>query len=155
MTNVDLWGDFGSLWLQALDCDPPIVEVIASAESFEFEDRGGGRAKKKVVLYFKGETKPLPLNTTNRDTLMDLFNLGRKDALDKVIGKKIKLWCDRSVVLQGRRVAGVRICAWNEDPFAKRGGGGSRHPGETVYDTDHDSSIDTLQSEPEWEAGRE
>ena len=159
MQTVDTFGDFMSQWLRQEDVDQPggVIEVVAAAERQEFEQTDGS-TQKKIVLHFKGGTKPLPCNSTNRDAAMAIKGLTSKSKLDALIGTRVRIYRDPTVVMSGKRVGGVRLCDPAEDPTRKwhRPQPRTPHPGEAVYNIGEDrGDVDSLQSDPEWTEGRE
>lgn len=74
-----------------------IVDVRAERISEE--------TRKKVVLYFSGVDKALPLNNTNLTLMISRYG----EESDAWIGKKILIYRDEEIMYGGKRVGGVRI----------------------------------------------
>lgn len=90
---------FGNGYLRAEDFDGKgktfVIDTVAT------EDVGD---ESKLVAYFQGEEKGLPLNKTNALAIASLHG----DDTDEWGGKSIKVYRD-STMYQGRRVACMRV----------------------------------------------
>lgn len=65
-----------------------------------------GRKEKQIhTIKFKGKSKQLVLNSTNRKTLVQKFGTNVKDWK----GKEVMLWVDKNVRMMGKTVSGIRI----------------------------------------------
>jgi hypothetical protein len=97
---------FPSKYLGAADVSEPIKTKIKLAEEENIKGRDG-REQTMVVLYFPKKLKPLPLNKTNFESVMDIC--GSDDSAD-FPGTEIELF---SMKVQGPSgiTDGVRIRA--------------------------------------------
>ena len=104
---VKLAEAFPGKWLKPDDVDPPVVTTIKTAVE---EDIKGldGKEQRKVVLYFAKKLKPLPLNRTNFESVMDIS--GETDS-DNFGGTKIELFKQPNVRGPNGLTDGVRIRA--------------------------------------------
>jgi hypothetical protein len=100
---------FPSKFLKASDLGPltPIVTIAKVVMETVGDDP-------RVVMYFVGKTKGLPLNRTNANTLEEITGSAETDTW---IGLRIKLFVDK-VEFQGRRVPALRIAAVLDAPQA-------------------------------------
>jgi hypothetical protein len=97
---------FPSKYLSAADISEPTVAKIKLAEEENIKSRDG-KEQRKVVLYFAKKWKPLPLNRTNFESVMDIC--GSDDSAD-FPGTEIELF---TMKVQGPNgiTDGVRIRA--------------------------------------------
>jgi len=79
----------------------PIVATISDVE-MELVGQGADQ-KRKPVLYFEGDIKPMVLNRTNFETLADAF--GDSDGWP---GHKIKIYAARTQ-FGGKSMDGIRV----------------------------------------------
>jgi hypothetical protein len=96
---------FPSRYLKASDlAGKPLVVEIERAPT---ETLGtGSEAEKKTVLHFRGDTKPLPLNMTNWDTVATIGG----DDTDDWPGHRIELF-PTTTTLRGNSTDCIRIRA--------------------------------------------
>jgi|SoiMethySBSTD1v2_1073268.scaffolds.fasta_scaffold225255_3 hypothetical protein len=97
---------FPSKYLKCADLNgKPFVLSIASAplETLKSSD---GKEQKKIVLYFLGAKKTLPLNATNFDSAAEICG----DDTDNWPGHKIELYPSRTQ-MAGKTVDCIRIRA--------------------------------------------
>ena len=88
--------------------------IVATISHVVMELVGQGQdAKKKPVLYFEGDTKPMVLNRTNFETLADAFG----DS-DEWPGHKIKIYAARTQ-FGGKSMDGIRVEAIVPKPAPK------------------------------------
>jgi hypothetical protein len=71
----------------------------------------GEEKRKQLVLSFRDQSKQLGLNKTNAETMSSMFGTETNDW----ISKKVCLWVDENVYLNGKRVCGVRIKSAQEE----------------------------------------
>jgi hypothetical protein len=94
---------FPSKYLKAADLKgkPHVVEIEeAPVETF----KNGSDEDRKVVLYFVGRTKPLPLNMTNFDSVVDVAG----DDTENWPGHRIEVF-PTTTELKGKTVDCIRI----------------------------------------------
>lgn len=79
------------------------IEGVYRHSDVEFD---AGRKEKFVYsVKFKGKSKQLVLNATNRKTLVAKFGTNVKDWA----GKQVSLYVDENVRMMGKTVCGIRI----------------------------------------------
>ena len=79
------------------------IEAVYRHKDVEFD---AGRKEAEVYsVKFKGKSKQLVLNSTNRKTLVSKFGVNVKDWA----GKSVVLFVDPNVRMMGKTVSGVRI----------------------------------------------
>jgi hypothetical protein len=104
-TEADLDQAYGSKYLSASDVgDRKIKTAIKKIRKGDFRNSDGTR-ETKFVLYFENLDKPMVLNATNVETLVEA--LGRVPG--KWVGAVIGIYVDRNVTFGGKRVAGLRL----------------------------------------------
>jgi hypothetical protein len=79
---------FPSKYLKPADVSEPTIAMIKLAEEENIKGLDG-KEQRKVVLYFAKKLKPLPLNRTNFESVMDIC--GSDDSAD-FPGTKIELF---------------------------------------------------------------
>jgi hypothetical protein len=95
---------FPSRCLKAADLDgKPRTLTISMAIRETFKN--GGEEQSKLVVYFKGETKGLPLNITNFDAIMDIT--GEADS-DDWRGHQVEVY-PTTTEMRGKVVPCIRI----------------------------------------------
>jgi hypothetical protein len=98
---------FPSKYLKASDlADGPVVATIKVA-ALEQIKGFNGQETTKVVLYFAKKLKPLPLNRTNFESVMDICG---SDDSDNFPGTKIELYASKTS-MNGRVMDCARIRA--------------------------------------------
>jgi hypothetical protein len=98
---------FPSKFLKAADLnDGPIIATIKLAELEQIKGFDG-REKSKVVLYFTKKLKPLPLNRTNFEAVMDICG---SDDSDDFIGVKVEAYATKTS-MNGKVMDCVRLRA--------------------------------------------
>jgi hypothetical protein len=85
---------------------------VATISHLEIEAVGEDK-KKKPVLYFEDDAKPMVCNRTNFETLEEAFG----DS-DDWSGRKIKIFCARTT-FGGKKVDGIRVEAIVPKPALK------------------------------------
>jgi hypothetical protein len=104
-TEHDLDQAYGSKYLSATDVgDRKIRTKIAKVRKEEMRT-DDGKTRTKFVLYFEALDKPMVLNATNKDALVD--KLGKTPA--NWIGASVGLFVDPKVTFAGKRVKGLRL----------------------------------------------
>ena len=104
-TETDLDLAYGSQYLSATDIgDRKLRTKIAKVRKAEM--RGNDDKKKtKFILFFESIDKPMVLNATNKNTLVDA--LGRAPA--SWIGATIGVYVDPNVTFAGKITKGLRL----------------------------------------------
>lgn len=103
-TEHDLDQAYGSKYLSAIDVgDRKIRTKIAKVRKEEMRTENGTRMK--FVLFLETLDKPMVLNATNKDALVD--KLGRTPA--NWIGASVGIFVDPNVSYAGKRVKGLRL----------------------------------------------
>jgi hypothetical protein len=95
---------FPSKYLKATDLAEPVIATIKLAELEQIKGFDG-KEQSKVVLYFAKKLKPLPLNRTNFESIMDIC--GSADS-DDFPGTKIELYAT-TTAMNGKVMDCVRI----------------------------------------------
>jgi len=96
---------FPSKYLKASDLSKPIVVTIDSAP-IEVLKNPEGKEQSKVVLYFRGAKKALPLNVTNWDAVAAICG----EDTDDWPGGRIELYADKTR-MGGKTVDCIRVRA--------------------------------------------
>jgi hypothetical protein len=104
---VKLAEAFPSKWLKPDDVDPSVVATIKAAAQENIKGLDG-KEQEKTVLYFAKKLKPLPLNRTNFESVMDICG---SDDSDDFPGTKIELFKQPNVRGPNGLTDGVRIRA--------------------------------------------
>jgi hypothetical protein len=107
-TEHDLDEAYGSRFLGLVDIgDRKIRTKISKVRMEEVKDRETGKTRKKPVVFFENIDKPLVLNVTNKETLVNAF--GKKPAgwLNATVG----IFVDPNVMFGGQKKGGVRLRA--------------------------------------------
>lgn len=97
---------FKSKWLKADDLIGRSRVLEIEAAPLETLKNASGEQQQKVVLYFVGEQKRLPLNMTNWDLVADICG----DDTDDWPGHKIELY-PTTTQMGGKTVACIRVRA--------------------------------------------
>jgi hypothetical protein len=103
---VTLSDAFPSKYLKAADLTEPVVATVKVAE-LERIKGFDGKETSKVVLYFAKKLKPLPLNRTNFESVMDICGSAESDDFP---GAKIELYAT-TTQMNGKIMDCVRIRA--------------------------------------------
>ena len=126
---------FPSKYLKAIDlADGPVVTTIKLAE-LERIKGFDGKEVSKVVAYFARKLKPLPLNRTNFEAVMDICG---SDDSDDFVGLKVEVYATKTS-MNGKVMDCVRIRApGDEKPkkAAKAPGSDGADGGETKPEFD-------------------
>ena len=105
-TEHDIDEAYGSQYLGVTDVgDRKIRTRIVKTKKEQVRDRESGKLKKRIVVFFENVAKPLILNATNLNTLIDA--LGRNPA--NWLNASIGIWVDPSVAYAGKKTGGVRL----------------------------------------------
>jgi hypothetical protein len=104
-TEADLNQAYGSKFLSAADVGTRKIGTEIEQVRKEHLRNGDGTKRLKLVLHLRGIDKPMVLNMTNADALVD--KLGRNPANWK--GALIGIYVDPNVTYGGKRVAGLRL----------------------------------------------
>jgi hypothetical protein len=95
-------------YLKASDLQgKPITVTIERAPWETMKGRDGGEDESKIVLYFEGAKKGLPLNVTNWDSCVEICDA---DDSDLWIGCKVELY-PTTAQLKNQTVDAIRIRA--------------------------------------------
>jgi hypothetical protein len=103
-TEADLNQVYGSKFLSAADVGSRKIRTKIERARKEDLRNGDGTKRVKFVLHLGGVDKPMVLNATNVDALIE--KLGRNPA--NWIGALIGIYVDPNVTYGGKRVAGLR-----------------------------------------------
>ena len=93
-----------SRFLKKEDLDGPTIVTIRGFKQVEIENDNGG-SDSEVVVFFEEMEKPMVINITNRDRLIDIFG----DDSNAAKGKQITIWNDPDVSFGTKRTGGLRI----------------------------------------------
>jgi hypothetical protein len=104
-TEHDLDQAYGSKYLSAIDVGDRKIRTKTTKVRKEEMRAENGKTRMKCVLFLEGLDKPMVLNSTNKDALVD--KLGRTPA--DWIGASIGLFVDPNVNFAGKRVKGLRL----------------------------------------------
>lgn len=105
-TEHDIDEAYGSQYLGVADIgDRKIRTRIVKLKNEQVRDRESGKLKKRIVVFFENVAKPLILNPTNLNTLIDALGKNPTNWRNASIG----LWVDPSVTFGGKRTGGVRL----------------------------------------------
>ena len=102
---MDITKAYPSRWLKASDI--PEQGLILTMSSVTMESIGTDGDQEKPALHFRDYEKALTLNTTNADTLKDLYG----PETDAWGGQKVVLFIDHNVMYKGKKIDGVRVQA--------------------------------------------
>ena len=91
-------------WLKATDIETD-TNVTISDVTRETLEQDGGASERKGALHFTGDLAALILNSTNTDTMIELFG----GETEEWIGKRVTLFVDPNVIYAGKKVPGLRI----------------------------------------------
>jgi hypothetical protein len=135
---VTLNDAFPSKYLKASDLDDG--SNVATIKLAELEQIKGfdGKPQAKVVVYFARKFKPLILNRTNFETIIDLAG---SDETDEWGGTKIDLY-RTPVSFNGKTSDGVRIRKPGAEPKPKKSAPAEAKP-------DYDDEIPSFSSDGE------
>jgi hypothetical protein len=98
---VTLNEQFPSKWLKAADLDGPVVTTVHETDVEPVKDMNGV-TNKKCVVYFEGDKlKPLILNRTNFEALVDISG---SDDSEGFVGAKIELYTIETQMGEGIRI---------------------------------------------------
>jgi hypothetical protein len=104
-TENDLDLAYGSQYLGVTDLGSRRIRTrIQKVRKAELTDKDG-RKRWKFIIYFDALDKPLVVNTTNKDQLVD--KLGKMPA--KWIGASVGVYVDSNVSFAGKRTGGIRL----------------------------------------------
>jgi hypothetical protein len=105
-TEADLDQLYGSKYLSSNDVGKNKIRTkVMKVRKEELRDGDSGKKKIKFIIFFESIDKPLVLNATNKDALVDA--LGKPPA--NWIGATVGLYVDPNVPYAGRRVKGLRL----------------------------------------------
>lgn len=105
-TETDLDLAYGSRFLGVEDVGSRKVRTrVLKVRKEEIKERDTGRPKMRFVVYFESVDKPLVLNPTNKNILVDA--LGKSPAA--WIGATVGIFVDPNVTFAGKRTGGVRL----------------------------------------------
>jgi hypothetical protein len=103
---VTLSNAFPSKYLKAADLiDGPVIVTVRAAEQ-EVIKGFDGKEQSKVILYFAKKLKPLPLNRTNFEAMMDISG---SDESDDWPGTRIELYVTKVTMPNGKPTDGIRL----------------------------------------------
>jgi hypothetical protein len=105
-TEHDLDEAYGSRFLGVVDIgDKKIRTKILKVRKEEVKDRDTNRMKKRFVAFFEGIDKPLVLNVTNKNVLVDALGKAPANWLNASVG----ILVDPSVGFGNKKTGGVRL----------------------------------------------
>ena len=105
-TEHDLDEAYGSRFLGVTDIGTKKLRMeIVKVRKEEVKDRDSGRMKKKLIVFFENVDKPLVLNVTNKNVLVDA--LGKAPA--GWLGATVGVFVDPTVGFGGKKTGGVRL----------------------------------------------
>jgi hypothetical protein len=105
-TEHDLDEAYGSRFLGVVDIgDKKIRAKILKVRKEEVKDRDTGRMKKRLLVFFEGIDKPLVLNVTNKNVLVDRLGKAPAGWLNASVG----ILVDPNVGFGGKKTGGVRL----------------------------------------------
>jgi hypothetical protein len=104
MTMANARAVYSGKYLRVTDLGSKRVATVIQQVSVEEFRRDDGKTEKKLVLMLRG-LKPLVLNKTNAEILMDIF---QTDESDEWVGKPVTLIAVK-VRFQGKSVPCIRI----------------------------------------------
>jgi hypothetical protein len=123
---------FPSKYLKASDLeDGPAVATVKLAELEQIKGFDG-KAQAKVVVYFAKKFKPLVLNRTNFESIMDIAG----DETDEWPGTKIELFVV-PVTFNGKTQPGIRV----RKPRAEKAATKAAAAEDETSDADMDDSL--------------
>lgn len=106
VTEHDIDEAYGSQYLGVTDVgDRKIRTLLVKTKNEQVRDRESGKLKKRILVFFENVAKPLVLNKTNLNTLIDALGKNPAGWLNASIG----IWVDPSVSFGGKRTGGVRL----------------------------------------------
>ena len=104
-TEADLNQLYGSRFLSAADVGNRKIRTKIEKVRKEHLRNGDGTKRVRFVLHLDGIDKPMVLNVTNVNALIE--KLGRNPAT--WIGTPVGIYVDANVTYGGKRVAGLRL----------------------------------------------
>jgi hypothetical protein len=104
-TEADLYQAYGSKYLSVTDVGNRKIRTTIQRVRMVDLRGSDGNNRAKFVLHFGDIDKPLVVNTTNMNELVE--KLGRDPAKWK--GAPVGLYVDPNVTYAGKRVAGLRL----------------------------------------------
>lgn len=104
-TEQDLDTLYGSKYLSAADVGDRKIKTTILKIRKEDLRADNGKTRKKFVLLLEGVDKPMVLNATNKDALVDA--LGKVPA--SWVGASVGIYVDPNVLFAGKRVKGLRL----------------------------------------------
>jgi hypothetical protein len=114
-SEADLDLAYGSKYLGTVDLGTRKIRArIQRVRKQELTDKNGQK-RMKFIIFFDALDKPLVLNSTNKDVLVD--DLGRVPG--KWEGASVGVFVDPSVVFAGKRTGGVRLRVFEPARTAK------------------------------------
>jgi hypothetical protein len=107
-TEDELDAAYGSKFLGVTDVgDKKIRTKISKVRMEDVKDRDTGKTRKRSIVYFENIDKPLVLNFTNKEILVNAFGKNPADWLNSAVG----ILVDPNVMFGGKRTGGVRLRA--------------------------------------------
>ena len=105
-TEADLDEAYGSRFLGVGDIgDKKIRTKILKVRKEDVKDRETGRMKKRFLAFFEGIDKPLVLNVTNKNVLVDALGKAPAGWLNASVG----ILVDPTVGFGNKKTGGVRL----------------------------------------------
>jgi hypothetical protein len=97
-----------SRYLTKKDLDMPLIRTIDAVDVEEIEGGDVGTEEKAVLHWQESNTKPMVLNATNFETIVEVT--GEADS-DDWHGHKVQVYHDTSIQFRGKRTGGIRVRA--------------------------------------------
>jgi hypothetical protein len=105
-TEHDVDEAYGSRFLGVTDIGAKKIRTtIVKVRKEEIKDRESGRIKTKLLVFFANIDKPLVLNVTNKNVLVDALGKPPAGWLNAAVGVLV----DPSVSFGGQKKGGVRL----------------------------------------------
>ena len=99
---------YGSQFLGVADVgDKKIRTKILKVRKRDVKDRDTGTLKKKIIIFFENIDKPLILNVTNKNLLVEAFGKNPAGWQNATVG----IYVDQTVTFGGQKKGGVRLRA--------------------------------------------
>ena len=117
-TEADLDQVYGSRFLSVTDVGGRKIRTTIVRIKKEDLPSGDGAKRPRFVVFFEHLDKPMVLNATNKNELVE--KLGRDPAKWK--GASVGLYVDPNVTYAGKRVAGLRLRVLGPGTTAKSAG---------------------------------
>ena len=105
---------FGGQFMAAADIDSSLAALKINAVTSEVLEGRDGRDRERIILHVDGVKKPVVVNATNANALIEAWG----DETDDWAGKSIRL-SKTKVVFNGSRIDSIKITPVVENEGAK------------------------------------